>query len=77
MFLYYFLNYLFNYLSINFFCKSKDEEEQTALHYAITCEFDSIIELLVKNGADKTIANAEGETPIDIASKEIITKYLS
>ena len=41
----------------------------TALHAAAARGYDSVIELLVANGADVGLVNADGQTPLDIATR--------
>ena len=41
----------------------------TALHAAAARGYDSVIELLVANGADVGLVNADGQTPLDIARR--------
>lgn len=44
----------------------KDDEGQTALHYAAVCERTAIAELLVKHGADIEVKDNEGNAPRDL-----------
>ena len=41
----------------------------TALHAAAARGYDAVIELLVANGADLGARNADGQTPLDVASR--------
>ena len=41
----------------------------TALHAAAARGYDSVIELLVANGADIGLVNADGQTPLDMAAR--------
>ena len=41
----------------------------TALHAAAARGYDAVIELLVANGADLNVTNADGQTPLDMASR--------
>ncbi|XP_060088591.1 acyl-CoA-binding domain-containing protein 6 isoform X2 [Heteronotia binoei] len=54
----------------------KDDEGQTALHYASTCEFSDIVELLLKFGADPTIRDTEGYLPEEVTDCRTITFML-
>ncbi|KAL0358860.1 UNVERIFIED_CONTAM: Acyl-CoA-binding domain-containing protein 1 [Sesamum angustifolium] len=45
---------------------AKDDEGQTALHYAAVCERAAIAKLLVEHGADIQIKDKEGNTPVDV-----------
>ncbi|XP_077188338.1 acyl-CoA-binding domain-containing protein 6 isoform X2 [Paroedura picta] len=54
----------------------KDDEGQTALHYASTCEFSDIVELLLKFGADPTIRDTEGYLPEEVTDCQAITFLL-
>ena len=44
-----------------------DDTGQTALHYA-ALTMDSVVEYLVKNGANIHAADTRGRTPLDMAS---------
>lgn len=54
-----------------------DSDGQTALHYAASCGHRDTLELLLGRGADRTIANADGETPLDTAYDDSIALLLS
>ncbi|KAF8792561.1 Caseinolytic peptidase B protein like protein [Argiope bruennichi] len=41
----------------------------TALHYAVLADEPQIVEVLLKNGANPTIRNDMGHTPIDYAKE--------
>lgn len=55
----------------------QDSEGQTALHYAASCGHKDILQLLLTKGSDRNIANADGETPVDIAYDDSIVLLLS
>lgn len=42
----------------------QDSEGQTPLHYATTCEREEIAQYLVKKGAEPSIVDNEGESPL-------------
>lgn len=42
-------------------------EQNTALHWAVQGGSDEIVVLLLKNGANPSLTNAKGESPLDIA----------
>lgn len=44
----------------------KDNDGQTALHYAVTCEREGIAEYLVKHNADINSKDNDGNSPRDI-----------
>ncbi|KAJ6657407.1 hypothetical protein lerEdw1_002574 [Lerista edwardsae] len=54
----------------------QDDEGQTALHYASTCEFLDIVELLLKSGADPTLRDTEGYLPEEVTDCREITSLL-
>jgi ankyrin repeat protein len=45
---------------------SQDNEGQTPLHYACSCEQEDLIALLLKHKADVNIKDNSGESPLDI-----------
>jgi len=45
---------------------AKDEKGNTPLHYAVHGASLSIAELLLQSGADRSIKNREGRTPMDL-----------
>ena len=45
-----------------------DEKGNTVLHDAASRRLDTVVELLVGRGADLTAQNAEGQTPLALAS---------
>lgn len=47
---------------------AQDNDGNTALHLAVTCDFENIevIEKLIKAGADVNLENKEGDTPIKL-----------
>jgi len=49
-----------------------NKEGQTPLHLAVKSGKIEIIELLMDNGADKSIKDNKGKKPFDYATKEII-----
>lgn len=44
----------------------KDNEGQTPLHYAAVCEREDIAEYLVKQNADSSVKDNDGNTPRDL-----------
>lgn len=50
----------------------QDSDGQTALHYASSCGHKDTVRLLLDKGADASISNEDGETPLDIAYDESI-----
>lgn len=44
----------------------KDNEGQTALHYAAVCEREGIAEYLVKKNADTNVKDNDGNSPSDL-----------
>ncbi|XP_072789049.1 acyl-CoA-binding domain-containing protein 6 isoform X1 [Taeniopygia guttata] len=53
-----------------------DGEGQTALHYAATCEFLDIVELLLQSGADPGLRDQEGCLPEEVTDSKAITSAL-
>ncbi len=53
-----------------------DKDGMTALHYAAKEGFNNEVVALVQKGADVLAKNAEGKTPADIASNDLIGAYL-
>ncbi|KAJ7426708.1 hypothetical protein WISP_13495 [Willisornis vidua] len=53
-----------------------DGEGQTALHYAATCEFLDIVELLLQSGADPRLRDQEGCLPEEVTDSKAITSAL-
>jgi myosin-5 len=49
---------------------AKDNVGDTALHFAVMLHRDDLVETLMKKGADSSIQNAKGLTPIDISIEE-------
>lgn len=49
---------------------TKDDNGLTALHWAVIGKHADIVEILLENGADKTIQSNNNETALDIAIKE-------
>ena len=47
--------------------QAKDADGQTALHYAVACEFEEIVVMLVGAGADITIADNDGDSPLGMS----------
>ena len=50
----------------------KDKNDNTALHHACTIKFNSyleVIDLLIKNGADKNLKNKSNQRPFDLLNK--------
>lgn len=54
----------------------QDSDGQTALHYAASCGHKDTLELLLGQGADRSIANSDGETALDIAYDDSIEALL-
>ncbi|KAF4799837.1 hypothetical protein TURU_050982 [Turdus rufiventris] len=54
----------------------QDGEGQTALHYAATCEFLDIVELLLQSGADPRLRDQEGCLPEEVTDSKAITSAL-
>jgi len=54
----------------------QDPHGETALHYVVVTDEYSVIEELLKNGADIYIKNNENETPYDLAVKRNIAHLL-
>lgn len=55
----------------------KDQDGQTALHYAASCGHTDIVKYLVELGANTAVKDADGATPLDIASEPDIVSLLS
>ena len=51
---------------------AQDEEGQTALHYACSIGYESVIQILLKSSADKAISDNEGLKPIDVLKNDDI-----
>lgn len=49
----------------------QDSDGQTPLHYAVTCEYEDIVDLLLAAGARTDIPDSSGETAEQAASGEI------
>ena len=47
-------------------CTVQDGEGQTPLHYATVCEYEEVAALLLGSGADPTMPDADGSTPLDL-----------
>ena len=43
------------------------EQQQTALHYAVSCGHEECVKLLLQYGADKTLQDVDGQTCFDVA----------
>ncbi len=52
-----------------------DTNGYTALHHAVTNGFEKVAYILVMNGADLSLRNREGDTPIDIVDKILSSRY--
>jgi ankyrin repeat protein len=48
----------------------QDNEGQTSLHYAVVCEREALAEFLVKQKADTTIKDEDGNSPLDLCESE-------
>jgi ankyrin repeat protein len=46
---------------------AKKNDGWTPLHHAIQFERENIVSILLENGADPTITNKDGKTPLQIA----------
>ena len=53
---------------------AQDEEGQTALHYACSVGYESVIQILLKSSADKAISDNEGLKPIDVLENDDIRR---
>ena len=51
---------------------AQDEDGQTALHYACSIGYESVIQTLLEASADKTISDSEGLKPIDVIKNDEI-----
>lgn len=47
--------------------KAKDENGNTALHFAVSIKNNELANLLIRNGADLNVKNKKGEAPLNIA----------
>uniref|UniRef100_A0A5F5Q124 Acyl-CoA-binding domain-containing protein 6 n=1 Tax=Equus caballus TaxID=9796 RepID=A0A5F5Q124_HORSE len=54
----------------------KDNEGQTALHYAAACEFLDIVELLLQSGADPTLRDQDGCLPEEVTGCKAVSLVL-
>ena len=50
---------------------ARDERGRTALHYAAAVGYSDVAKLLVERGADLTVADADGVTPVDAAQGKL------
>lgn len=50
----------------------KDNEGRTALHSAAELGWDKVAEVLLERGADTSIPDAQGKTPLDLALEEVV-----
>ena len=48
----------------------------TPLHYACIFKRTAMVELLLANGADPNIKDAEGKTPVELAEEKNLTEIL-
>lgn len=55
----------------------KDEDGQTALHYAASCGHTEVVKYLVESGADTSVEDADGATPLSVTSEQDIVALLS
>uniref|UniRef100_A0A1B6KRR0 Acyl-CoA-binding domain-containing protein 6 n=1 Tax=Graphocephala atropunctata TaxID=36148 RepID=A0A1B6KRR0_9HEMI len=55
----------------------RDQDGQTALHYAASCGHIDVVKYLVELGANVGVIDADGATPIDVASEPDIVTLLS
>ncbi|KAG8270820.1 acyl-CoA-binding domain-containing protein 6 [Homalodisca vitripennis] len=55
----------------------RDQDGQTALHYAASCGHADIVKYLIELGANKTVKDADGATPLEVASEPEIVSLLS
>ncbi|CAB1331909.1 unnamed protein product [Coregonus sp. 'balchen'] len=56
--------------------RARDDEGQTALHYASACEFADIVELLLQAGADPSVKDQEGSLPEEVTESSTISSLL-
>ena len=59
-------------LSAGICIDKKDEDQNTALHYACELGHRNIAEVLLQNGACYELKNSNGMTAVDLASNQII-----
>ena len=52
------------------------EQQQTALHYAVSCGHEESVKLLLEYGADKTLQDVDGQTCFDVADDPRIRSLL-
>jgi acyl-CoA-binding protein len=57
--------------------KAADQTGMSPLHYAVTCEFEEVVQLLMTAGADPHQKDEDGETPMMMAESEEIKHLLS
>lgn len=50
-----------------------DDDGQTPLHTAVTCESPELVELLVARGAHEGAEDGDGETPLTLCTPELRT----
>lgn len=50
---------------------ARDERGRTALHYAAAVGYSDVAKVLVEHGADLTVADADGVTPLDAAQGKL------
>ncbi len=55
----------------------KDELGNAPLHLAIASNHSDVVEVLLKNGADVMLKNAQGKLPVELTSDELILKICS
>ncbi len=56
------------------YIQGKDNEGQTALHAAAEFGWDKVAKLLVDRGADTSIRDGQGKTPLDLALEEVVQR---
>lgn len=53
------------------YIQGKDNEGRTALHSAAELGWDKVAKLLLERGADPSVRDAEGKTPLDLALQQV------
>ncbi|DBA00802.1 TPA: hypothetical protein N0F65_004707 [Lagenidium giganteum] len=56
---------------------AQDEQGNTALHYAVKNDVSPAVRMLLDNGANTKLANAEGMTALDMAKKHLPKRSIS
>lgn len=55
----------------------KDEDGQTALHYAASCGHTEVVRYLIESGANTSVQDSDGATPLSVTSEADIVALLS